>query len=100
MNLTRAQKRRSEVAVVIALYTIVFSYLIGPVIGGLTGLTKPAIENPAIGRPSLVHPFTTVRGWLLILSLAVVTFSYIYYRPRLTGHDPSTFWTDGDEDGD
>lgn len=82
-------RRVAELGVVVLAYVGVFLWVIGPIIGAITGFNQPAVDltdGNSRGIP------TGVRGLLLVLTAALVMVGYMVGRARVAGVSPERYW--------
>lgn len=85
-------RKQIEILGVLVVYFAVYTAVVGPAIGALTGFEKSALVLSGGRGTALLRLLTSVRGWTLILGFGPVVFAYMLARARLAGVAPREMW--------
>ena len=81
-----------ELVAFMIIYAIFHMVIIDPIYGMTIGVGEPILSMIRDAD----HRFgwtTNLRTWILIISTVILTFMYVYIRPRLSGEDPEEYWS-------
>ena len=85
-------RKQIEILAVMVAYFAIYTAVVGPAIGALTGFEKSALVLSGERGATLLRALTSVRGWILILGFGPVVFGYMVTRARLAGITPREMW--------
>lgn len=85
-------RKQLEILAVMTVYFAVYTAVIGPAIGALTGFEKSALVLSGERGAALLRLLTSVRGWVLILGFGPVVLGYMLLRARIAGVEPRAMW--------
>lgn len=81
----RARRRAGELVLVLLAWVVLFSYVVGPLLGFPPGIPD---DGDSVGRDLP----DTDEEWAVVLLGTPVLFAYVWARARLAGTPPATFW--------
>lgn len=85
-------RKQIEILAVMVAYFAVYTAVVGPTIGAVTGFEKSALVLSGERGAALARLLTSVRGWILVLGFGPVVFGYMLVRARLVGVSPKELW--------
>ena len=86
--------KQLEVAVVVVAYSLLYMFVVDPIVGSVTGLqAAPLVESTRRGA-DLWRIVSTIRGWFFILSFFPAIGGYLVIRARIAGEPVAAFWNE------
>ena len=81
-----------ELVVFMIVYAIFHMVVIDPIYGMTIGVGEPILSMIRDANHRTAWS-TNLRTWILIFSTVILSYIYVYVRPRLAGEDPEEFWS-------
>ena len=76
---------------VMLIYVIFHIFIIDPIYGMTIGFGEPLLSM-MWGADHRFGWSANPRSWILIISMVIVTITYMNIKPRLVGEDPEEYW--------